>query len=92
MNIIIKVTLFTLAIGFGGAAVASPNGGLVDRIDDARSYPNKTVEAGTQNGQDHQRMMEIMQELHSKNGSDGEIAREHCMKLMQERIDRSVSS
>ena len=58
INIIIKATLFTLAIGFGGTAVASPNGGLVDRINDTRSYPNKTVETGTQNGQEQQRMME----------------------------------
>ncbi|QCF26512.1 hypothetical protein [Hydrocarboniclastica marina] len=92
MNIIIKATLFTLAIGFGGTAVASPNGGLVDRINDTRSYPNKTVETGTQNGQEQQRMMEKMQELHSKDGSDGEIAQKHCMKLKQEHKDRSVSS
>lgn len=92
MNIISKITLFSLAIGFGGSAAASPNGGLVDRINDARFYPNKTVETGAQGGQEHQKMMEMMKKLHSKDGSEGVMAQEHCVKLMQEHMDRSASS
>ncbi|QCF26508.1 hypothetical protein [Hydrocarboniclastica marina] len=92
MNTISKITLFSLAIGFGGSVAASPNGGLVDRINDARSYPNKTVETGAQGKQEHRKMMEMMQKLHSKDGSDGEMAQEHCVKLMQEHMGRNASS
>jgi hypothetical protein len=85
MNMISKAMLFSLAIGFGATVTASPNGGLVDRINEARTYPSKTVETETRVEQEHQKMMEWMQKMHSQ---DGEMTQGHCIEMLKEHVSR----
>jgi hypothetical protein len=44
MTNLYKPILFVISVSLSSLAFAGPNGGLADRINEARSYPNKLIE------------------------------------------------